>query len=213
MKKFKLLVLLCASTLLYTSCNENQETGGPKPVAVGAPDIIIPVQQAEDMYHRYGSGRASLIESTINVDDQGNPIASDDPSYVQATRSVTVDYKKLKQYIAFIEQESKKANTDITGLRLYFSQYAATENDGRASIFMNPVMKYGSGGISDDVAFAIDYTDGKPTSVYVKDCYKLPGSKSNQANLTMPIQGNIQSLAANDFPFRPPPNGGDPDYQ
>lgn len=212
MKTFKLLVLFCASALIFTSCNERQEAGVPKPLTVDAPKIIIPVQEAENMYHRYGTDRVALIERTINVDDQENPIASNDPAYVQATRSVTVDYKMLKQYIAFIEQESKKANTDITGLRLYFSQYAATKNDGRATIFMNPVMKYGSGGISDDVAFAIDNSGKKPVAVYVKDCYKMPGTKSNQANLTMPVQGPIQSLAANNSPWRPPPTN-DPDYQ
>lgn len=213
MKQLKMTALLCLVVLAFISCNQGTDTtstASTEPLL--PPDMIIPVQEAEDLYHRYGTDRTFLIENAINVNDQGDPIAMDDPAYVQATRSLTVDYKELKNYLAFIEQQASNAKTDITGLRIYFGQYAASKNDGRATMFMNPVKKYGTGGITDDVAFAIDNSGRKPKAVYVKDCYKMPNSAGNQANLTMPVQGTIQSLAGNDSPWRPPPNGGDPDY-
>ncbi len=213
MKTLKMMALLCLSVLALVSCiqgNDTTATESSEPIA--PPGIIIPVQEAENLYHRYGEKRVSLIEKAINVDDEGNPISQNDSSYVQATTSLTVDYTDLKNYLAFIEQEASNANTDITGLRIYFGKYADTTNDGRATMFMNPVKKYGAGGITDDVAFAIDKSGKKPKAVYVKDCYKVPGTMTNQANLTMPIQGTIQSLAANNSPWRPPPTN-DPDYQ
>lgn len=181
---------------------------------IAPPDIIISVQEAENLYHRYGEDRTNLIESSVNVDDRGNPIDKNDPSYFQATRSLSIDYDTLKSYLAFIEQQATDANTDITGLRIYFGQYTNGKNDGRATVFFNPLKKFGKDGVNDDVAFAIDNSGDKPTSVFVKDVIKIPGSKGNQANLTMPVQGTIQSLAGNRLPWRPPPPPpNDPDYQ
>ncbi len=211
MKTLKMMALCYIGVLFFASC-EQMPTAAEEPAPIVAPDIIIPVQEAENMYHRYGEDRANLIEANINIDDQGNPIASDDPAYVQATRSLTVDYKQLKQYLAFIEQEAASTKTDITGLRIYLAQYGPSKNNGRSTVFLNPVKQYGDGGISDDVAFAIDKSGKEPKAVYVDQCFKVPSQRSNQANLTMPVQGNIQSLAGNDFPFRPPPTN-DPDYQ
>ena len=73
---------------------------------------------------------------------------------------------------------------------------------------------YGVAGINDDVAFAIDKSGSRPKAVFVKDVIKVPSFRSKQANLTMPVQGNIQSLAANRSPLRPPPPPpNDPDFQ
>lgn len=214
MKTQNLWVWGCLIAVLFSSCEFNNSSGDENPAvaSISPPSMIISVQEAEDLYHNYGTIRVPLIEESVNVDNQGNPIDMSDPDYVKATTSLTVDYKELKKYLAFIEQQAGNANTDITGLRIYFGKYADTKNDGRGTMFLNPVKEYGKDGITDDVAFAIDNSGKTPKSVYVKDCYKMPGSISNQANLTMPVQGPIQSLAGNNSPWRPPPNN-DPDYQ
>ncbi len=217
MKNLKLWSLLILGGLLMVSCGDKPTTSPPtddgeEPI-VEAPSIIIPIQDAEDMYHRYGTDRAALVERTINVDEQGNPIPEDDERYVQATRSLSIDYDTLKQYLAFIEQEAGDAKTDISGLRIYFSQYAKGKNDGRATVFLNPLMKNGGSSINDDVAFAIKTEDGKSTAVPVGKLVKVPVSNSNRADLTMPIQGGIQSLAGNRFPWNPPPETDPDDFQ
>ena len=211
MKAIKMLALCCISALTIISCGNQENNPTPLDV-IDPPGMIIPVQEAEDLYHTYGEKRVPLIEKTVNIDAQGNPIPAGDPAYVQATRSATIDYGQLKKYLAFIEQEAALTKTNITGLRVYFGQYANTTNAGRATVFLNPVKKYGTGGITDDVAFAIDKSRKVPKAVYVDQCYKVPGSTTNQANLIMPVQGTIQSLAGNTFPLRPPPTN-DPDYQ
>ncbi|WP_405203578.1 hypothetical protein [Dokdonia sp. LLG6352-1] len=197
MKTIKLLALLFVSAIILEGCNEkpaHPTEGGSIP----PPKIIIDVQEAEDMYHRYGKDIAPILE-------KNNP-------NLKATRSLSIDYKTLKDYIAFIDQEANK--TEITGLRIYFAKYDDSQNDGRATVFLNPIMEAGAiGDLRDDVSFAIKTEDGKSTAVPVGKLIKKPTTGSNRADLTMTIQNGVQSLAANDFPWSPPPNSDPDDYQ
>ena len=153
------------------------------------------------MYHRYGKDIVPILE-------KNNP-------NLKATRSLSIDYKTLKDYIAFIDQEAAAANdTKISGLRIYFAKYEDSKNDGRATVFLNPIMEAGAiGDLRDDVSFAIKTENGKSTAVPVGKLIKKPTTGSNRADLTMPIQNGVQSLAANDFPWSPPPNSDPDDYQ
>lgn len=200
MKTIKLLALLFVSVIILEGCNEkpaHPTEGGSIP----PPKIIIDVQEAEDMYHRYGKDIVPILE-------KNNP-------NLKATRSLSIDYKTLKDYLAFIEQEAEEANdTKISGLRIYFAKYEDSKNDGRATVFLNPIMEAGAiGDLRDDVSFAIKTEDGKSTAVPVGKLIKKPTTGSNRADLTMPIQNGVQSLAANDFPWSPPPNSDPDDYQ
>lgn len=200
MKTIKLLALLFVSAIILEGCNEKPEQpseGGSIP----PPKIIIDVQEAEDMYHRYGKDIAPILK-------KNNP-------NLKATRSLSIDYKTLKDYIAFIDQEAAAANdTKISGLRIYFAKYEDSKNDGRATVFLNPIMEAGAiGDLRDDVSFAIKTENGKSTAVPVGKLIKKPTTGSNRADLTMPIQNGVQSLAANDFPWSPPPNSDPDDYQ
>lgn len=200
MKTIKLLALLFVSAIILEGCNEkpaHPTEGGP----IAPPKTIIDVQEAEDMYHRYGKDIAPILE-------KNNP-------NLKATRSLSIDYKTLKDYLAFIDQEAAAANdTKISGLRIYFAKYEDSKNDGRATVFLNPIMEAGAiGDLRDDVSFAIKTEDGKSTAVPVGKLIKKPTTGSNRADLTMPIQNGVQSLAANDFPWSPPPNSDPDDYQ
>ena len=200
MKTIKLLTLLFVSVIILEGCNEkpaHPTEGGSIP----PPKIIIDVQEAEDMYHRYGKDIVPILE-------KNNP-------NLKATRSLSIDYKTLKDYIAFIDQEAAAANdTKISGLRIYFAKYEDSKNDGRATVFLNPIMEAGAiGDLRDDVSFAIKTENGKSTAVPVGKLIKKPTTGSNRADLTMPIQNGVQSLAANDFPWSPPPNSDPDDYQ
>jgi len=200
MKTIKLLALLFVSAIILEGCNEKPEQpseGGSIP----PPKIIIDVQEAEDMYHRYGKDIAPILE-------KNNP-------NLKATRSLSIDYKTLKDYLAFIDQEAGEADsTEITGLRIYFAKYDDSLNDGRATVFLNPIMEAGQkGDIRDDVAFAIKTDGNKSTAVPVGKLIKIPSEKSNRADLTMPIQNGVQSLAGNSLPWNPPPKNDPDDFQ
>lgn len=218
MKTCKFLSILLLGGFLTLSCGgdtkgtPHTDDQGEEPLA--APSTIISLQEAEDMYHRYGNQRAPLIEKSVNIDKDGDSIKPDDERYVQATRALSMDYKDLKAYLAFIEQQAKSTKTDISGLRIYFSQYEKGKNDNRATVFLNPIMEAGQkGDIRDDVAFAIK-TDGKnKTAVPVGKLIKIPSEKSNRADLIMPIQNGVQSLAGNKYPWSPPPPKDPNDFQ
>lgn len=220
MKTLKLLAIFFGSALFFMSCDkEGHKKDAPPPppaamapvVRIEAPSSIISVQEAEDMYYNYGEKTASLIEKAMNTDANGKAISSDDAKYVQATRSLSIDYKTLKQYLAFIEQEAKESKTDITGLRIYLSSYSEKVNDGRTSVFLNPIMEAGDGGITDDVSFAIQTVGKTKKAIPVGKIVKVPDSNTNKSNLEQEISGDgIQSLAANRFPWSPPPED-DPD--
>jgi len=227
MKTLKLIVILIGSAFLSISCNEGGNNTPLPPttiapvVPVKAPSMIIPVQEAEDMYHRYKTDHISVIEKVTNVDENKKAISPGDEKYVRATTSISFDYKELKNYLAFIEQEAKEANTDITALRVYFSKYANTQNDGRSTVFLNPTMKYGGPGITDDVSFAI-HTKGKTKiAIPVAECFKVPliETKSltedkTESETKAIITTGVQSLAGNRGGWRPPPPlPNDPDYQ
>jgi len=203
MKTIKLLALLFVSAIILEGCNEKPAQPG-QPSEGGSippPKTIIDVQEAEDMYHRYGKDIAPILENN--------------KTNFKATRSLSIDYKTLKDYIAFIEQEAKEANkTEITGLRIYFAKYDDSQNDGRATVFLNPIMEAGAiGDLRDDVSFAIKTEDGKSTAVPVGKLIKKPTTGSNRADLTMPIQNGVQSLASNKSPWTPPPPKNEDDYQ
>lgn len=218
MKTFKNLAFLSWSAILILSCEEVQTDGGDPPViapeVIAIPKNIIPLQEAEDMYHRYGSERVPLIETSVNINADGDLIPKEDPAYIQATRSLSIDYAALTQYLKFIEQQAGKAKTDISGLRIYFSQYPNGKNDSRSTVFLNPIMEAGEkGDIRDDVAFAIKTVGKKSTAVPVGKLIKVPLENSNRADLTMPIQDGIQSLAGNNLPWNPPPKSDPDDFQ
>ncbi|MGB5497818.1 MAG: hypothetical protein WBM77_02695, partial [Maribacter sp.] len=89
---------------------------------------------------------------------------------------VSYDYETIKQYLAFIEQEAKKANVEISGLRFYFSNYPdKTLFDNKDSIFhpkqnsvmLSPTMKKGKR----DYLFYIEGTQAEQKAVLLSDSF------------------------------------------
>ncbi|MGB6153859.1 MAG: hypothetical protein WBG48_17885 [Pricia sp.] len=112
-------------------------------------DIIIPVEQAKELYDTYSERRVGLIrdfENELDSLDQDKDSDNQDPKGqykkdelrkaaeqkrmalqagkgFQPTRYSFYDYESLKKYMAFIEQEAAKANVKISTLRFYFANY------------------------------------------------------------------------------------------
>ena len=212
--------LALLSVLIFMSCGKENH----KPPAtdegqeeISESSIIIPLEEAEQLYKSYGEKRVGLIEEFQNVDSNGEPIDPESEAYVQATRSLSIDYDTLKQYMAFVEQEAKEAKTEITGLRIYLGLYGANGKYPDAeTVFINPLMEYGKkGNIRDDVSFAIQEVGGTPKAIAVGEILGIfkSNKKKGGTNLEMTTQSPVQSLAGNYFPKRPPPPPpSDPDY-
>ncbi len=230
MKKLKLIAILFGSALLFMSCDKKGHndheppppTAMAPPVPVKAPSMIIPVQEAEDMFHRYKTEQVPVIEKAFNIDENGKSIPADDPRFISATTSITFDIKELKQYLKFIEQEADDTKTEITGLRVYFSQYPdySKLGGGRNTVFLNPLMEYGDkNSLIDDISFAIRSTTVNgvttKTAVPVSKCYKEPNTNKslteNEDDTTIIIED--QSLSGNRGGWRPPPENDPNDFQ
>jgi len=191
-----------------TNNDDDNNSGPPTVDVVERPDMAIELDEAIALYQNYGENRVKLIE--IHENEEVGEV--DD---YQATRSLTFNYKELRQYLDYVEQEAKEADTDIMGIRVYLGQYD-TENSphpNAETVFFNPTMnKDGS-----EVAFAIQNQNGNPTAVPVgvlQDYYLKTGKikTPGKANLVL-IQDDVTSLAGNHGSRRPPPKtGSDNDY-
>lgn len=212
MKTLKTLAICYLAALCVISC-ENLNHEEEVPTIAPAPDILIPVTKAEELYKRYGTDRVSLIEEAINIDDNGEPIDSTDPSFIQTSRSISFDFEQIKNYIAYVEQKADSAKAPLTGLRVYFGQYGSSEKKypNTETVFFNPIMEYGEkGDLTDDVSFAIQSNKAVPVGVILGTFKDKP---ARNANLLMTVQGNVETLAANFGGRRPPPPPpNDPDY-
>lgn len=129
------IMVFAIITFSFMSCNQDDKTkpepGGEKP-AVLAPQQIVKVEQAKSMYNNYTKRRLPLIqryEDSINRQGRGKmiqqqtPTGQDIPKPFDVARYVYYDYKTIKQYMDYIEQEAQAAGVEISTLRFYFSNY------------------------------------------------------------------------------------------
>ncbi len=211
MKSFKYIIPLTMILMLveckddHTSPDDNNNDGPPT-IVVDAPQMVIPIQRGAELFYNYKANRIPIIEEY-----QNSNLPQGEEKYL-ATTSITFNYEELKRYLKYIEQQSKDANTDIEGLRVYLGQYSTSSNEQypRAeTVFFNPTMLVDK----NEVAFAIYNQNGKPVAVTVGEVIgnKKPVGKNNLV-LTLQDDG-ITSLAGNQGHRRPPPiNNDDGDY-
>ena len=113
--------------LAVVSCGEETKTKITEKPEVLAPSQIVEIPQAKEMYDAYGKRRVPLIEryeDSINGEKDRSKEAA---KPFDASRFVYYDYETIKQYMAYIEQEAKTANVEISTLRFYFSNYPDAE--------------------------------------------------------------------------------------
>lgn len=169
MKNVKKTLFSFASILLITFCFTNCVEKGEKentPVVV-APTQIVEIDEAKTMYDAYGKRRVPLIQS---YEDSINRIRDYDkmkqkqhkqkdseanvPKPFDVARYIKYDYKTIKQYIAYIEQEAKAADVEISTLRIYFSNYPdqkffsdskePIKHPRQNSVMLSPTIKKGN---------------------------------------------------------------------
>ncbi|WP_405325067.1 hypothetical protein [Leeuwenhoekiella sp. LLG6367-2.1] len=213
MKRITLLAIAFFATLLITSCEEKSCNCDEQETPVqGAPANIIPIAAADSLYKNYGNSRVALIELAENLTEEGDTIPKEDANYKKATRAVTMPYKQLKEYMAYIEQQADSANVDIVEMRIYFGKYKDTykqkNKKGRATVFLNPATEFTlADGTKDTVSYAIvTGVDGKKRAVMVGDVLS-PKKGMNK----LEDDETIESMSGNHGTLRPPPplTGGD----
>ena len=114
--------IVCLFMLVsIASCNQEPKQ---EQIKVLAPDQIVTIPQAKTMYDTYGKRRVPLIQ---HYEDSINRQNNDNKEF-DVGRFVYYDYKTIKQYLEFIEQEASDAGVEISTLRFYFSNYPDEAN-------------------------------------------------------------------------------------
>ncbi len=157
------------------NCKPKMAAETPQETPVKAPEQIIAISEARDMYDRYSARRVPLIqkyEDSINGAKTGDKMQQrqEAPAKFDVARYVYYDYATIKNYIAYIEQEAKAANVDISTLRFYFSNYSDDPKNvhpRQNSIMLSPTVKKGDR----DYLFYIGDLDGKAEAVLLDDSF------------------------------------------
>ena len=138
--------MVSALLLGFSSCRDQDTDSNVKVEEVDT--IIIPNDQAKELYDTYTIRREGLIRDFENAQDSlDNQGASDDQDQkgqnkedgsqkavqqnngpqngtgFQVVRYGFSDFQSLKKYMTFIEQEAERAQVDISTLRFYFANY------------------------------------------------------------------------------------------
>ncbi len=92
---------------------------------VKKPKEIISLGNATELYNSYSINRACVIEAFEIGKGNIRDICKTErePKKITPARSSFIEYKVLKQYIAYVEQETAKRKIPLTGFRFYFSNY------------------------------------------------------------------------------------------
>ncbi|WP_281542616.1 hypothetical protein [Maribacter aestuarii] len=110
-----------------SSCGDNKSVPQENEIEVVPPAQIIQIPEAKESYDTYEKRRVTLIqkyEDSINRSRENlKAINEKNSKAFDVGRFVYYDYETIKQYLAYIEQEAKKANVEISTLRFYFSNY------------------------------------------------------------------------------------------
>jgi hypothetical protein len=195
------IAFLASILLLASSCQQGpkkDETDPEKPEKpreeqVSPPSGIISLVESKSLYDNYTKHRLGMIQQ---YEMERKP----DEKFVPA-RFSDFDYATIKQYIAFIEQEAKEAQVDISSLRIYFASYPDKDRfpDGdkvvhprQNSIFIVPTMRVDSM----DYGFYIG-ADGKAKLIKNAVGETGIGYKSNQGERSQ--AGFVPSLSSTAF--------------
>ncbi len=119
--QFTLVVFLIATII---SCDQDGNN------TVEPPKGVIPVKVAQELQTNFLKTREGVINAEIGYQD---------------SREVWWSIDELKQYIAYVEQESAKQGKKNLGLRVYFGATAATMEykNGLSTLFFVPTFNNG----------------------------------------------------------------------
>lgn len=188
-------VLLGALLVTLAACQQGPKKQEPsEPVSeeqerVEPPSGIISLEESKSLYDNYTKNRLDIIQ---RYEAERSP-----EKKFEASRFTSFTYDDIKQYMAYIEQEAKEAQVDISSLRFYFANYPDQEDfpDGKKivhprqnSLFIVPTMKVNG----EDYGFYIG-EDGK--AKLIKDAVGAKGIGNNAEAGEKSYAGFVPSTA------------------
>lgn len=153
MKNIKNLWMFFALFILLSSCNENQ---GKMPkeeekevVTFEAPEQIITLEEADSLFVNYQNRRIpNIVKTEGQFQEDGKPFVP--------TQFISFDINVLKEYIGYVEQETKKGGTKADSIRIYLGNYGTRSKKyvRKNTVFLLPAAEvngeYGGIFIDDD---------------------------------------------------------------
>lgn len=198
--KNKLLHFIFPLALVVISSNCDKQ----KPVTeVKPPAQIISTNKAQVLFDSYSERRSPIIQE---YEDKLDPSTTFD-----VARYSYYNLESLKNYIAFIEQEAKKANVKITNVRFYLANYPDSKeykHPKQNTLFLAPTTTIDG----KDYAFSV-ITNGKAYKPkLLKDNFIIKPYKqtiTDEAsffpNISFFDEEYEQSLILNELEVIPPP--------
>ncbi len=117
------LPLFITFLIAFVGCKQETSTEQATTTKVEPPEQIISLERAQMLYSDYTKRRSGIIEA---FEDSIN-ISMKDTSRFNPARYIYYDYKTIKQYMAYIEQEAASAGVEISTLRFYLGNYGDTD--------------------------------------------------------------------------------------
>ncbi|WP_423998272.1 hypothetical protein [Maribacter sp. IgM3_T14_3] len=218
------LITSVITLLAISGCEQKKKEGDLGNGKVTAPNQIVAIPQAKSMYDSYSKRRVPLIQ---HYEDSLNRQNKDEKEF-DVGRFVYYDYKTIKQYLEYIEQEADEAGVEISTLRFYFSNYpnevvfentkdsikhprqnsimlSPTYNDGKRDYLF--YIAQGAKG-KQAVPLTNDFEDIKGYSTRIQERNKvyasIAPSSNSTATATLSLQES-QSLTLNRGSGVPPP--------
>lgn len=219
-KNLGIATLVLFATL---SCNDEkkqeQQPGNPTPNEVKAPDQIVSIEEAKNMYNNYTKKRADLIEATEAPQEDGSKFI--------ASRYGDYDIETIKNYIKYVEQQADSAGVKVETLRFYFSTYPdkkdfpnnkKIKHPRQNSFFIVPTMKVDTMNLG---FYIKNLGDGKKEAALIRDYSYMTDDKMGEAkkhnksyasiipNFTLSSSQSNESLILNKGNMGPPPHNPD----
>ena len=157
---------------------------------------IIPLKDAIDSYKDYGKSRNNILKDTLRKKYKDDKF--------EDTRMVWFDIETIKQYLIYVEEESKKAGVDPKGIQFYFSvnsEKASGKKKNHQSFFIAPTIARDSV----QSGYTLD-SNGKVILLKdkLKDVYELsPNQRTEKAGF-FAIMLEDKGLLLNDGNDTPP---------
>lgn len=117
----RLAFFLIIMTLFFQSCEEK-----PKKQKIKAPKQTIDYKYANSLEEEFKNTRGALINKYLEIED---------------SREFWFELEKLKEYIAYVEQEAETLGYDNLGIRIYNGAYPKDKKypqPGYSTVFLVP---------------------------------------------------------------------------
>ncbi len=201
---FLKLLFVCSLLILLNSCNNKCEHSNDLSESCypnsNKPSQIITYKEMADMMNAFENGSKKELNKYLKKESKGNDSVSTVYNWYRLD--------DLKQYIAYIERISKEKEIEVTGFRIYSSQYPKKYKEkklqNRNTLIFTPTTTVDG---RDDAAFEPLYSQ-KNSPLLVSDLLKIMKGEEIKDKIIFnkysKLMDSLTSSSANRIKTTPP---------